>query len=160
VHNGCRPWWAGTGEHPALTRLGFRVGGMSGRRRHGTRPTEAIGWLIQQRDAMIMQRESLLDSLIDRDIEHIRASILWSFDEATANPLLTSPYWRRRIGTLMRLHHLSKAQLAQADAILAIIDQFDLAQHVLPLEREPSLSHCHPVLPLCTFPSHLRVKHP
>ncbi len=101
---------------------------------------------------MIMQRETSIDILLDRDIEHIRASIRWSLDEATANPLLTAPYWRRRIGTLMRIHHLSKAQLVEVDAILAIIDQFDPAYQALP--RETSLSRCHPVLVRCTFPSH------
>jgi hypothetical protein len=103
---------------------------------------------------MIMQRETSLDSLLDRDIDHIRASILWSLDEATANPLLTAPYCRRRIGKLMRLHHLSKPQLVQVDAILAIIDQFDLAHQVLLPEADPSLSRCHPVLVRCTFPCH------
>jgi hypothetical protein len=86
---------------------------------------------------MIMQREASMDSLIDRDIEHIRASIFQSLDETPANPLLTSPYWRRRVCTLMRVHHLSRAQLAQADAILAIIDQFDLTHRALLPELEP-----------------------
>jgi hypothetical protein len=124
---------------------------------------------------MNMQRDALMDRLLDRDIDHIRAAILWALDDAIANPLLTAPYWRRRIGTLMRLHHLSKAQLIQVDAILAIIDQLDLMHPVTaiitpaagieviaPDDAGPSLSHCHPVLPVllrCTFPSHFRVNH-
>jgi len=88
---------------------------------------------------MIVQREALMDSLIDRDIAHIRAAIFYSLDDQS-NPILTSSYWRQRIGTLMRQHHLSKAQLIQADAILAIVDQFELTHHDLPLDIESSIS--------------------
>lgn len=79
-----------------------------------------------------------MDSFIDRDIEHIRTAIFHSLDDQL-NPILTSSYWRQRVSTVMRLHHLSKAQLIQADAILAIIDQFDLTHHDLPIDMEPSL---------------------
>jgi hypothetical protein len=96
-----------------------------------------------------------MDSLVDRDIEHIRAATLQSLDAAHANPFLTSSYWRRRIGALMRLHHLSKAQLVQVDAILAIIDQFDLALMFLPPELESSFSRCNPALLRCALPPYL-----
>jgi hypothetical protein len=78
-----------------------------------------------------MQREASMDSVIDRDIEHIRASILHSLDEAPHRSALTLPYWRRRLCGVMNLHHLSRAQLAQTHAILAILDRVAPVPQVL-----------------------------
>lgn len=64
-----------------------------------------------------------MPTLLDTDIEHIRAAVLQSCNENYANPLLTPPYWRRRLVEIMRSNHLSKAQLNQVDALLAILDR-------------------------------------
>jgi hypothetical protein len=66
-----------------------------------------------------------MPTLLDTDIEHIRAAVLQSCNEHYTNALLTPPYWRRRLVEIMRLNHLSKAQLNQVDALLAILDRFD-----------------------------------
>ena len=71
-----------------------------------------------------------MSTLLDMDIEHVRAAVLQSCNENYANPLLTPPYWRRRLAEIMRLNHLSKAQLSQVDALLAILDRFDSEHHL------------------------------
>ena len=71
-----------------------------------------------------------MPTLLDTDIEHVRAAVLQSCNENYANPLLTPPYWRRRLAEIMRLNHLSKAQLSQVDALLAILDRFDSEHHL------------------------------
>ena len=71
-----------------------------------------------------------MPTLLDMDIEHVRAAVLQSCNENYANPLLTPPYWRRRLAEMMRLNHLSKAQLNQVDALLAILDRFDSEHHL------------------------------
>jgi len=66
-----------------------------------------------------------MPTLLDTDIEHIRAAVLQSCNENYTNALLTPPYWRRRLVEIMRSNHLSKAQFNQVDALLAILDRFD-----------------------------------
>jgi len=67
-------------------------------------------------------------TLLDNDIEHIRSVLRRSLNGVEENPILTSPYWRRRLVSIMRMNQLSVAQLTQIDALLTILNQFVLAQ--------------------------------
>jgi hypothetical protein len=62
-------------------------------------------------------------AIIDADIRHVRAAMLQSLGVRFDHPTLTVEYWRRRLNQLMRAHHLSRAQLRQVDALIAILDR-------------------------------------
>jgi hypothetical protein len=62
-------------------------------------------------------------TLIDKDIEHVRTAMLQSLNGIHVNAVLTSAYWRRRLNEMLRLHHLSRAQLDRVDALLTILDR-------------------------------------
>jgi hypothetical protein len=65
---------------------------------------------------------------IDKDIEHVRAAMLQSLNGNYANAVLTPAYWRRRLNEMMRVQHLSRAQLERVDGLLAILGPVDLGQ--------------------------------
>jgi hypothetical protein len=67
---------------------------------------------------------------IDKDIEHVRAAMLQSLNGIHVNAILTPSYWRRRLNEMMRLHHLSRAQLERVDGLLRILDQIDTGRSV------------------------------
>jgi hypothetical protein len=74
---------------------------------------------------------TLLRTIVDADIAHIRSAMRQSLEGSHDNLVLTSPYWRRRLHQLMHENHLSKAQFSAVDALLAIIDRFDLTRRRL-----------------------------
>jgi hypothetical protein len=67
---------------------------------------------------------------IDIDIEHVRTAMLQSLNGIHVNAVLTSNYWRRRLNEIMRLHHLSRAQLEKVDGLLTILDHLDVGHPV------------------------------
>jgi len=67
----------------------------------------------------------LHSSLVDQEIAHIQRVMPQSLSGDLAGPILSAPYWRRRLGQLLDTSEASKGQLREIDGLLAQLDEFE-----------------------------------
>jgi hypothetical protein len=65
-----------------------------------------------------------MDVGIDQELNHIEAVFRYWLPEIEVNPVLGPAYWRQRVCSLMREHHLSPKQLQRADSLMNTVERF------------------------------------
>jgi capsule polysaccharide export protein KpsC/LpsZ len=66
--------------------------------------------------------------ILEKDIAHVQLLLPISLAVDVEGQYLDSAYWRRRLYQILRQDHLSKSNLQCVDALLAVLDQFDMAR--------------------------------
>ena len=67
----------------------------------------------------------LHSSLVDQEIAHIQRVMPQSLSGDLAGPILSAPYWRRRLAQLLDVSDTCKRQLRDIDSMLAQLDEFE-----------------------------------
>jgi len=67
----------------------------------------------------------LHSSLVDQEIAHIQRVMPQSLNGDLAGPILSAPYWRRRLVQLLDASDASKGQLREIDSLLVQLDEFE-----------------------------------